>query len=158
MNLKSKRRMIARLFGVGVARVRFNPERQEEVKEAITRGDLRGLLGQRVVSLDQKQGVSRARVRKRNIQKRKGLRQGQGKRKGRHTARLPQKKAWMLKVRAQRIFLKDLKEKGLISTTHFRQVYQRSKGGFFRSRRHVKLYLEENGLFIKKNNALPKKN
>src|SRR3989344_6951041 len=114
MNLKSKRRMIARLFGVGVARVRFNPERQEEVKEAITRGDLRGLLGQRVVSLDQKQGVSRARVRKRNIQKRKGLRQGQGKRKGRHTARLPQKKAWMLKVRAQRIFLKDLKEKGLI--------------------------------------------
>ena len=56
----------------------------------------------------------------------------------------------MSRVRLQRMFLKDLKDKKMINKNTFRDLYKKSKGGFFRSKRHIKIYLDEHDLIKKK--------
>jgi len=46
--------------------------------------------------------------------------------------------------------LKELREKSLIDKKIYRDTYRKSKGGFFRSRRHIKIYMDENNLWSKK--------
>ena len=61
-------------------------------------------------------------------------------------ARLPRKKRWINRIRVQREFLSHLKGKGAIDRKAYRDIYLKSKGGFFRSKRHIKVYIEEHGL------------
>ena len=67
-------------------------------------------------------------------------------RKGKKTARLPAKRVWMNRIRLQRNFVKSLRDNKMISTTDYHELYMKSKGGFFRSIRHLKLYVQEKGL------------
>ena len=76
-------------------------------------------------------------------QKAKGRQRGQGSRKGRDSARQDPKEVWMAKTRLQRAFIKELKSKDLIGSVGFRELYLKIKGGFFRNKRHIKLYMEE---------------
>ena len=46
-------------------------------------------------------------------------------------------------VRAQRTLLKELKEKKEIDAKLYKELYLKVKGGFFRSKRHIQLYLKE---------------
>ena len=50
------------------------------------------------------------------------------------------------KIRTLRTFLKLLREKEVLNATNYRKLYQKSKGGYFRNKRHMKLYIEENKL------------
>ena len=52
----------------------------------------------------------------------------------------------MNRIRNQRQLLKILRDKKIITTTIYQELYAKSKGGFFRSRRHITLYLEEHEL------------
>ena len=148
--LKFQKRIASSLLKGSRKRVKFDSGRLEEIKESITRGDIRSLVGSGAIALNQKKGVSRARAKLRQIQKTKGLRKGPGKRKGKATARTPRKENWIKKIRSQRNFIGELKKSGLISSKTYRDVYSKSKGGFFRSKRHIKLYLNENKLFLEK--------
>lgn len=150
MRLKSQKRIASRILKVGSKRVIFNNENLQDVKEAITRLDIRSLIKRGMISSKPKIGISRFRIRKAIIQKRKGRMKGEGSRKGKKGARLPRKNAWMAKIRVQRGFIKDLKNNGFISTRTYREMYNKSKGGFFRSKRHIKLYMDEKKLGIKK--------
>jgi large subunit ribosomal protein L19e len=93
-----------------------------------------------------KRGSSKVRHRKKLKQKRKGRRSGEGSRKGKKTSRFPRKKEWMLTVRIQRGFIKKLRDKKLIDSATYRNLYRKAKGGFFRSKRHIKLYIGEQNL------------
>jgi ribosomal protein L19E len=62
----------------------------------------------------------------------------------------------MNNVRVQRAFLRLLSEKNIITRKAFRELYLKSKGGYFRSRRHIKLYLQEHDEMLAKN-AVPEK-
>src|SRR4030042_241731 len=94
----------------------------------------------------QYQSQSRSRARKIAEQKRKGRRKGHGSRKGKSTARLPTKRTWINKVRLQRDLLLVLKEKKLITNKTYREMRRKVKGGFFRTRSHISLYLKEHNL------------
>ena len=59
----------------------------------------------------------------------------------------------MARIRVQRVLLRDLREKELIAKVIYRKMYDKARGGFFRSQRHLKLYLQEQGLFQKPNRA-----
>ena len=148
MNLKTQRRIAAKLLKVGINRVRFDPEMLTEIKEAITKSDIRSLIKKGAIMAMHYQ--SRFRVRKKLEQKRKGRGKGQGSRRGKKTARLASKKVWMNKIRLQRSFLRNLKEKNLINTKIYRDLMSKAKGGFFRSKRHIKLFLEEHNLVKEK--------
>ncbi|MGM5482893.1 MAG: 50S ribosomal protein L19e [Nanobdellota archaeon] len=150
--LNVQKRIASSILKGSVKRIKFDKQRLEEIKEAITRADLKGLISGGLISLKKKKGVSRARANQIQRQKSKGQKKGQGKRKGKFTARKPKKETWVSKIRTQRSFIKDLKQKDLIANSTYRDLYSKSKGGFFRSKRHIKIYLNEHKLFLDKAN------
>lgn len=150
MKLTNQKRIAAQLFKVGVNKVLFDQERLKDIKEAITKEDIRGLIQEKAISKKPEKGISSFRSKKRKKQKRKGRRKGTGSRKGRRKARIPRKKEWMNKVRTQRELIRLLKDSKLITATTYNFLYKKIKGNFFRSRRHIKLFLDDHNLIMKK--------
>ncbi|MEM0093523.1 MAG: 50S ribosomal protein L19e [Thermofilum sp.] len=143
MDLRLARRLAAEILGVGESRVWIDPEKAEDVAAAISKDDVRRLIKAGAISVRPASTPSRGRARARHEKRRKGRGRGPGSKKG---PKVDEKRLWILRVRAQRKLLKELKSKGLIDTKTLRRVYRLVKGGFFRSRAHLKLYLQEHGL------------
>jgi len=148
--MKIQKRLASQVLNISSKRIKFDNQRLADIKSAITKSDIRQLVEENAVKSLKEKGVSRGRARKLKTQKSKGQRKGKGSRQGKATARLPRKDAWMNKIRSQRKLIAELKEKELISKETYRKIYMRAKGGFFRSTRHIKIYLEDNKLFLKK--------
>ncbi|MBU0757243.1 MAG: 50S ribosomal protein L19e [Nanoarchaeota archaeon] len=149
MKLNVQKRLAADIIKGSSKRVRLDTSRLEEIKEAITKVDIKALIEDKAITIKPKRGISKGRARKAHAQKKKGLRRGQGSRKGTANARDNKKKIWMNKIRLQRKFIRELKEKEIITCKEYRELYNKTKGGFFRSRRHIKLYLTDQGVFKK---------
>ncbi len=143
MNLQVQRRLASQVIGCSPKRVVFDTENLARIKEAITKADIRSLISQKIITETPARGVSRARQRKRLVQKRKGRVQGHGSRKGSAGARMPRKKKWMAHIRLQRKVLFELRENKKLTPSQFRELYMKCKGGAFRSKAHLMLYLEE---------------
>ena len=146
MRLSMQKRLAAGIWGCSEKRVWIDPDRLEEAKEAITKADIRRLMLDHAILKMPKRGISRGRTRKRIVQRRKGRRQNAGSREGKKTARLGRKRAWINRIRALRELLHSLRERNRISKDAYRELYSKAKGGFFRNRRHIKIYLEEHRL------------
>lgn len=146
MELKNQKRLAAEILKCSTKKIHFDPENLSDIQEAITKADLKSLINQGIVSARKKGPSSRVRARKNLRQKGKGNRKGAGSRKGRKHARLAKKESWMLKIRAQRELLRKLKDHEMIEKKTYRDLYLKAKGGFFRNKRHIKLYIEEHKL------------
>lgn len=133
MDLNKVKQLSARTLGVGVKRVRITNE--ERAAEAITRDDIRTLVREKVIVIKPAVGTSRGRARALAKRKKLGRGKGPGKRKGAKKARMGKKKAWMIKVRAQRKKLRELRPQG------YRNLYLRVKGGFFKSVKHLESFV-----------------
>ena len=119
MELKTQKRIVKSLLNVGNKRIKFDSEKLSEIKEAITKKDIKGLINRKVIKIKPKRGSSRVRARKRLIQRRKGRRKGIGSRKGTFNARTNSKENWINKIRVLRSFLKRIKEKNLIDNKNY---------------------------------------
>ncbi len=150
MDLRNQKRLAAQLLDVGITRVRLDPARLDDIKEALTKADIRSLINDSAIYAAHMTGVSRGRARKTAIQKRKGRRKGPGSRKGKHGARVPRKQQWVRSIRVQRRFIKILKTRGLVSNKAYRKLYNMSKSGMFRSKRHIKLFIDEQKMIRKR--------
>jgi large subunit ribosomal protein L19e len=153
MMLKLQKRLAADVMGCSPKKIVFDPARLEDIKEAITKTDIRLLIGDGTITVLPKRGVSRARARETHTQKRRGLRRGAGSRKGTSTARHPKKRAWINKIRAQRDFLKELKDKTIVTQEVYKDLYHKAGGGFFRSIKHIKIFMDERNLAVKSGNS-----
>jgi large subunit ribosomal protein L19e len=145
-----QKRLAAKILKCSPQRVWVDPTRLEEIKGAITKFDVRRLIAQGLISKDALYGGSKVRARERQVQRARGRRRGIGSRKGPAGARTPGKETWMARIRAQRDLIKRLRDHELITALTFKQLYNKAKGGFFRSTGHIKIYLEEQKLFLKK--------
>ena len=56
MQLNKKKELAARTLNVGIGRIFFNRERLEEIKEAITRQDIRDLVSVKAISVKEIKG------------------------------------------------------------------------------------------------------
>ena len=145
MNLQ--KRLASQVLGCSPKRILFDETRSDEIKEAITRSDVKRLIGSGAIIELQKTGISRARANKRKTQKAKGRRTGHGSRKGRAGARGENSKTlWVNKVRLQRRFAAALKNSNKVDKETYKDLYRKIKGGFFRSKNHIIVYLEEKGI------------
>tara|TARA_Y100000310_G_C20656568_1_gene802253 strand:+ start:612 stop:1052 length:441 start_codon:yes stop_codon:yes gene_type:complete len=138
-----QKRLAAQILKCSPKRITFNTENLDEIKEAITKQDVKDLIKSKIITRKPVKNTSRGKARKLQIQKSKGRRKGPGSRKGKASARLRPKLVWMRKVRVQRKLLSTLKDKGVIDTKFYRELYLKSKGGFFRSKRHMSLFIKE---------------
>ncbi len=150
MKLTTQKRLAAEVMKCSPKRAVFDTERLPEIKEAITKIDIRSLVKDKAITKIPKRSVSRGRARFAQIQKRSGRRRGHGSRKGKENARNNKKLSWISHVRAQRLLLKKMKDKEAFEVKDYRNLYNKVKGGFFRSRKHLKLYIEERKLAKKK--------
>jgi large subunit ribosomal protein L19e len=141
-DLKSQRRLAAKIMGCGENRVWMDPDSQGEIAEAITREDVRELVNQGVIREKRKKGVSRGRARERDEKRAYGHQKGQGKRKGKKGARSDPKDEWKSGIRALRKELRRMKEEDEIDASTYRDLYAKAKGGEFDSVRYLKNYVD----------------
>ena len=146
MDVSVQRRMAAEILKCGIDRVWIDPTQLDRVKMAMSKDDIRVLIKEGVIKKKQKKGISSARVKKLKEQRKKGRRRGPGSRRGAAGARTPPKERWMATIRALRKTLKQLRDSGKIGRKVYRKLYRMAKGGAFRSRSHLFLYMREHDL------------
>lgn len=149
VDLRNQRRMAADLLKCGVNRVKIESDRIEDVAEAVTKSDVRGLIKDGAIKARQKRGISRARIRHVAEQKRKGKRKGHGSRKGTKHARKSKKRRWIQTIRPMRQMLREYRDQGRITPSTYRKFYLHAKGGMFKSKAHLNSQLEAQNVFIK---------
>ncbi len=149
-NVKTQRRLAAKILKVGENRVHIKPDSLSDLSLAITRLDIKRHIDDGDIQKRKKVGVSRGRARINDAKKRKGLRRGQGSREGKKYTRLPSKTQWINKIRAQRKFLKELRDGEYIETLQYRKLYLQAKGGLFRNVRYLRNYIIEHGMAKKR--------
>lgn len=149
MQLKIQKRLAARILKSSKGNICLDSDRLEEIKEAITKTDIKSLIKDKAIKCKKIRGISKFRIRKAKAQKRKGRQRGPGTKKGSLNAKISKKRRWINHIRIQRKFLQNLRDKKVIDRSIYRSLYMKSKGGFFRSKRHLKGYMKEHA-FIKK--------
>lgn len=117
----------------------MDPVQAAKISQAITRTDIRRLIDKGII----------AKLPEKRQKHEQANRQERGRRKGAHGARLSdgKKQPWLNMVRPQREMLNELKPS--LKPTAYRTLYRLVKGGAFRSRAHLRSYVEEKQLLNK---------
>jgi len=145
MNVRNQRRMAAQILKCGVNRVWINPERKEDVIDAVTRSDIRTMINAGAIAARPENGISKARHIYNRGQKKSGRRRGAGSRRGGKYARTPRKRQWIQRIRPIRARLKELRDTGKIEIKVYRHFYMQAKGGAFKSKSHLDTQLKIQG-------------
>ena len=145
MDLRSQRNMAMEVLKCGKKRVWIDPARNEDVADAITRGDIRMAVRSGSIKKKPKKGISSVRTNKKRLQKLKGRRKGPGRRKGAKYARKPKKERWIQTIRPIRAKLKEFRESGEIDPRTYRIYYMQAKGGSFKNKNHLVTQMKTRG-------------
>ncbi len=132
MKLEGKKQLVERTFGVGKSRILFNQKRLAEVKEAITKQDIRDLVADGAIIIKEISGTLARKKRKTR------RRAGSIKVKVRRS-----KKDYISLTRKLRRYLSDLKEKSKISQSDFENLRKQIRASEFRSLTHMKERIAE---------------
>ncbi len=142
VNIRKKRELVARILDVGINRVRFEPDKLEDVADSITRDNIKGLVNSGAIWTVKPKGTSRGRAEaKRSVWKVHG--KGPGSKKGKKTTRVGKKEVYVKRVRSMRYHLKVLKERKDISNDIYWQLYKKVNGGQVRSLAHLREMTKE---------------
>jgi large subunit ribosomal protein L19e len=131
MNLQNKKELAARTLGVGKKRIIFNEGGLSEIKEAITKEDIRTLLSDGIISLKPISG-------RRKVEKRSRKR-GPGKIKKKIKKR---KQDYVRITRKLRRCIKKLFRGGKITREVYKDLRKKIKMSEFRSQAHLREYLD----------------
>ncbi len=127
MNLRAKKQLAAKTFGVGKERIAFVPGRIEEIKEAITKEDMRNLQKDGAIIIKEVKGRGKVI----SVKRKKGL----GNIRKRVNTR---KRDYVILTRKLRKFLADKKQKGEISNEEVKKLRKKIKNKLFKSKAHLK--------------------
>lgn len=131
MNLSKKKQLAAKVLKVGKKRIHFNNENLAEIKEAITKQDIKDLYTEGIITIKPVKGRKRVKKRK--------TRRGPGKIKKKIRRR---KQTYVKITRKLREYLKYLKKQGIISNELFLGLRKKIRMRDFRSKAHLKEHLE----------------
>lgn len=133
-----QRRLAARILKVGETKIWIDKEHIADVKNAIIASDVRKMISH---------GYIKARSGKIKFpEQRTRKKRSPGKTRGKSGAIYPKKRQWINTVRPLRKMLRELRAEGKINSATYKNTYMLIKGGMFRSRAHLKLYLEQKGV------------
>ena len=129
MNLSKKKNLAARTLKVGKERIVFLESRIKEIKEVITKQDIRDLKNEGAIIVKEVGG------RKKKTEKR---RRSPGKIKKRVNKR---KQEYVKITRKLRKYLAEIKKGDKISKENYYDIRKKIRNRFFRSKSHLKEYL-----------------
>ncbi len=142
VNLRAKKRLVSRIMGVGIHRVKFDSEHLDDIADAITRDNIRSLITANTIKIKPIVGTSRGRAQLKKDQRRKrGAKPGS--KKGRKGARTSRKELHIIKVRALRYRLKVAKDRKDITNDEFWTLYKMIGGNTVRNSAHLRSLIEE---------------
>jgi large subunit ribosomal protein L19e len=143
-NLSAQKRLAADILDVGENKVWFDPERQSDLADAITREDVREMIDEGAIQAKDSSGNSRGQARERQEKRAYGHQTGAGTRKGKAGARQNEKEDWSSRIRAQRNWLKEQRDDGQLDSSQYRELYDQAAGGEFDSVADLQRYVEAN--------------
>ncbi|MFA4953430.1 MAG: 50S ribosomal protein L19e [Candidatus Pacearchaeota archaeon] len=126
MNLRKKKSLAARTFNVGEGRISFVKSRLDEIKEAITKQDIRDLQKNGAIIIKEKKG-------RRKVTKNKSRSPGNIKKKVNK-----RKKEYVIITRKLRKYVGELKKQGKISSEDSNEIRKKIRNREFRSKSHLK--------------------
>lgn len=142
VNLKAKKRLVSRVVGVGVHRIKFDSDHLEDVADAITRANIRSLITANTIKIKPIVGTSKGRAHKKKAQRNKrGTTQGS--KQGKRGARVGKKQVYVAKIRALRRLLKIAKDRKEITNPEFWSLYKKMSGNTIRNKAHLRTLIEE---------------
>ena len=130
MNLSKKKQLAIRTLGIGKSRIVFVKSRLEEIKEAITKEDIKQLVREGAIIIKEVKG-------RKKITKR-ARKRGEGKIRRKVNKR---KKEYMTITRKLRKHIKALKEKKELSNDNFKDIRKKIRNRKFPSLKSLKDYL-----------------
>ena len=130
MNLRKKKKLASEVLGVGIKKIKFNEDRLEEIKEAITKQDIKDLVKTKAIIIARNKG-------RRNIVKKK--RRGPGKIKKKINTR---KKDYINLTRKLRNYLNELKKQGKLKNQDLNSMRKMIRNKVFKSKANLQEYLE----------------
>ena len=149
VNLKAKKRLAARVTGVGIHRIRFDTDHLDDIADAITRKNIRSLITANTITIKSFTGTSRGRAQTKKDQRNKrGTTQGS--KQGKKGARVGKKEVYVAKVRALRRLLKIAKDRKDLTNPEFWALYKKVGGNTVRNKAHLRTLMEE--IKAKRNN------
>jgi len=132
-----QKKLAAKILKVGVSRVWLDPKKMKDVEKAITRIDVKKLI---------KKNAVKALPEKLNMPKERRKKKGIGSRKGSKFSIWSKKRRWIHAVRPLRKMLSELKTSNQIDNPTYKKMRLMVKGGMFRSKHHLRIYLEQHDL------------
>jgi large subunit ribosomal protein L19e len=132
MKLRNKKALAAKTLGVGKARIIFVEERLEEIKEALTKQDIRDLHAEGAIQIKSATG------RRKNVKRRN--KKGPGKIKKKVKKR---KQEYVKTTRKLRGIVAELKKQGRVSRDEFKEIRKKIRNRDFKSKAHLMNYIGE---------------
>jgi len=129
MNLRKKKELAARTLKVGKKRIIFSNSRVNEIKEAITKQDIRDLKNDGAIYIKEIKGRTKVK---------KARKKGPGKIKKNVSKR---KQEYVILTRKLRKYVSERKRQGKISKEEFIDIRKKIRNRFFRSRSHLKEHI-----------------
>ena len=130
MNLAKKKALAAKVFDVGKARIIFVKARLNEIKEAITKQDIRDLKGDGAILIREVKG--------RKTIKRTNKRRGPGNVKIKVNTR---KRDYIIMTRKLRRQVNGFKSQGKISKEESVDLRKKIRNKFFKNKNHLREYV-----------------
>ncbi|MFA5992230.1 MAG: 50S ribosomal protein L19e [Candidatus Pacearchaeota archaeon] len=131
MNLESKKKLAAKTLNVGLERIKFNVSRLDEIKEAITKQDIRDLHHDGAITIKEVKG------RKAKVEKKTRRRGGKVRKKIRN-----RKKNYVIITRKLRTYIKELRDQEKIDKEKHTNLSKKIKMKEFKSKRQLKDHLK----------------
>ena len=141
VNLKAKKRLAARVTGVGVHRIKFDTDHLDDIADAITRENIRSLITANTIKIKSFTGTSRGRAHEKKAQRNKrGTTQGS--KQGTKGARVGKKTVYVAKVHALRRLLKIAKDRKDLTNPEFWTLYKKVGGNTVRNKAHLRTLMD----------------
>ena len=138
MNLEKKKNLASRALGISKKRIIFIPSRLDEIKEAITKQDIKDLKEHGAIIIKNVKGRK-----KKLVQKRKKRTQGNVRKRVNE-----KKKNYVIITRKLRKHVQYLKDNERISRENFIDVRKKIRNRQFRSLAHLEDYLKKGGMVL----------
>src|SRR3989344_3052553 len=127
MKLENKKDFASNVLGAGKGRIIFNKSRLSEIKEAMTRQDIRDLFASGAISIAEIKG--RKKIEKRLTRRRAG---------SRRQPAIDKKRQYIITTRKLRAYLSELRKAEKITEEHFHKLRKEISASSFISKGHMK--------------------
>ncbi len=126
MDLSKKRTLAAKVLGVGIGRVMFNIQRLDEIKEAITKQDMRDLVADKAIYVREIKG--------------RHVNSGRRRRRAGSIRMKPnqRKQEYMRIARKMRAYVGELRKQEKVTSEEFLNLRKEIRGKTFKTKAHIK--------------------